>query len=170
MIRLTLLLCAAMFVTLAVGGRDFGQIRPGLSGAYVVDTALPKPARSAPQQAADVINANYTTDAAQTLQPSSALPLPLVQKLPVPIQEAAAPATEPSVAQSADAVWYVSAKAVNVREGPSTQYSVIDRLTRGEAATVVALEGNGWARIRIEGDGIEGYVSADFLTQDAPGN
>jgi uncharacterized protein YgiM (DUF1202 family) len=56
---------------------------------------------------------------------------------------------------------------VNVRGGPSTQDAVVGRLTRGEAVMVVWVEDNGWARIRVEGDGIDGYMAMDFLTDTA---
>jgi uncharacterized protein YgiM (DUF1202 family) len=59
---------------------------------------------------------------------------------------------------------YVSGRSVNVRGGPSTREAVVGRLTRGEAVTVVWVEDNGWARIRVEGDGIDGYMAMDFLT------
>jgi uncharacterized protein YgiM (DUF1202 family) len=45
---------------------------------------------------------------------------------------------------------------------------VAGRLTRGEAVTVVADAGDGWLRIRIEGDGLEGFVAARLLTETAP--
>jgi uncharacterized protein YgiM (DUF1202 family) len=63
---------------------------------------------------------------------------------------------------------WVQASAINVREGPGTGYGVAGRLTRGEAVTVVADAGDGWLRIRIEGDGLEGFVAARLLTETAP--
>lgn len=72
---------------------------------------------------------------------------------------AAAPAT--------GRVMYVLPKSLNVRAGPGTDNEVLDRLTKGEAVLVVA-EGegpDGWSLIRIEGDGVEGYVASRLLTE-----
>ena len=63
---------------------------------------------------------------------------------------------------------YVAGRSVNVRGGPSTNNPVVGRLGRGEAVLVVWVEGNGWARVRVEGDGIDGYISAGLLTDQAP--
>jgi hypothetical protein len=76
------------------------------------------------------------------------------------------PATDPAAASSDNVVTvgYVDAEEVNVREGPGTDNPVLTRLNRGEAVTIVATDAaSGWARIRIEGDGIEGFMSMDYL-------
>lgn len=65
-------------------------------------------------------------------------------------------------------VWYVAGTSLNVRSGPSTSDEVVGKLMRGEATLVVWREGEDWARIRIEGDGIEGYVAMRFLTSEVP--
>jgi hypothetical protein len=43
----------------------------------------------------------------------------------------------------------------------------MDRLRRGDEVLVVAEadDPEGWAMIRIEGDGLEGYVSAALLSE-----
>lgn len=64
-------------------------------------------------------------------------------------------------------IWHVTARSVNVRSGPCTDSPVVGRVTRGEAVSLVWMEDNGWARILIEGDGIAGYVSTDFLAEGA---
>jgi uncharacterized protein YgiM (DUF1202 family) len=65
-------------------------------------------------------------------------------------------------------IWYVSGNSLNVRSGPSTDDAVVGKLARGEAMLMVAREGDEWARIRIEGDGIEGYVATRFLSAEVP--
>ncbi|MBL4918412.1 SH3 domain-containing protein [Szabonella alba] len=66
---------------------------------------------------------------------------------------------------------YVNSAAINVRQGPSTDHAVIGRLTRNESVLVVEPEFAGWVRIRIEGDGVEGFVAARLMTeQDPAGN
>lgn len=136
MLRLLLILCASLFVILLLGGNDDSQRRPG---PEATSSARP-PARIAPQPAA------YT--------PESAFPvvLPLIQ-----------PATTPLPAAEAD-IRYISANSVNVREGPSTEFPVVARLRRGEATRVMWTEENGWTHIVIEGDGVSGFVSGEFLS------
>lgn len=60
----------------------------------------------------------------------------------------------------------VSASSVNVRLGPSTETSVVGRLSAGEAVRVLGAVDSEWVEIAIEGDGLSGYVAARFL---APG-
>ena len=59
----------------------------------------------------------------------------------------------------------VDASALNVRSGPSTTDSVVGRLVQFEIVEVLEETGDGWARIRIEGDGIEGWVASRFLSE-----
>jgi uncharacterized protein YgiM (DUF1202 family) len=56
-----------------------------------------------------------------------------------------------------------------VRQGPSTAYEVVGRLVRAEAVSVIAPEVDGWVRIAIEGDGLEGFIAARLLSQTDPG-
>ena len=78
-----------------------------------------------------------------------------------------APAAPPSATSAGD-VWYVTVSSVNVREGPSTETSVVDKLKRGEAVLVAFEEGSEWAKVTIQGDGLEGYVALRFLSPEAP--
>ncbi|WP_291239888.1 SH3 domain-containing protein [Gemmobacter sp.] len=93
-------------------------------------------------------------------EPASALPLvlPLVT----------APEVQATAPEAPMDLRYITAKTVNVREGPSTEYPVIGKLSRGEATRLLWLEENGWARITLEGDGMTGFVSGEFLSADAP--
>lgn len=59
----------------------------------------------------------------------------------------------------------VVAASVNVRGGPSTGHSVIGRLTRNEEVEVLEASGSGWLRVRIQGDGVEGWVAARLVAQ-----
>lgn len=169
MLKLTALLCAFMFVTLLVGGRDYGQMRPGLAKAALegetrsdapLEAIAPQLAPATPR----VIAASFTPAAPTEIDVP--LVLPLVQTAVEPSPEAV-PVTQPETSLQ---IWYIDARSVNVREGPSTDHPVVGKLTKGEATRVLWTETNGWARILIEGDGIEGFVSTDFLTSTAPGN
>ncbi|RRH78602.1 SH3 domain-containing protein [Falsigemmobacter faecalis] len=59
----------------------------------------------------------------------------------------------------------VTARSANVRGGPSTQNQVLGRLAQGDEVTVVEDGGNGWFLIRVEGDGLEGWISGTLLSQ-----
>lgn len=75
----------------------------------------------------------------------------------------------PEVSASGDGtIWYVNASSVNVRAEPSTDAEVLGKLGSGEAALMVASVDGEWARIVIQGDGMEGYVALRYLSAEAP--
>lgn len=169
MIRLTILLCAVLFLSLKFAGEDRGQMRLGLiegekeaalqSAKAKTVVAVAETAKAPEQEATPPANAN-TGVVTIAFSPNQ----PLVAPKP------AAPASTTPVAAKTRAegeVKYVSGRSVNVRGGPSTQDAVVGRLTRGEAVTVVWVEDNGWARVRVEGDGIDGFMAMDFLKDSA---
>jgi putative cell-wall hydrolase len=57
---------------------------------------------------------------------------------------------------------YVTASALNMRSGPSTNSSVLRVLGNGQGVSVVEDLGNGWSRISV--DGQNGYVSNSYIT------
>lgn len=57
----------------------------------------------------------------------------------------------------------VIAERVNMREGPGTDYAVMDRLVQGTEAEVLETDAAGWARVRVLESGLSGWVSAEFL-------
>lgn len=171
MFRLTLLLSVSMVLVALIAGRDNGQLRPGLARALQEEAAAP---RLAAATAAGPASEPAAAPPAPSPAPSPAAPTPppiavLAQGLDLPLVEpaAAAPVTAtapaPATPGPEGTVFRVSAEAVNVREGPSTREAVLDRLLRDEAVLVLWTDDTGWARIRIEGDGVEGYVYADYL-------
>ena len=56
----------------------------------------------------------------------------------------------------------VSGNRVNVRGGPSTNYGIVSKLTRGEAVKILEDNGNGWVRMKPVDGGESGWM-ADFL-------
>ena len=75
-----------------------------------------------------------------------------------------APATVTASSAAADAgLRFVDATLLNVRSGPSTGDGVVGQLSRGEVVTLVSSSDDGWSLVRVEGDGLEGWVSNDFL-------
>lgn len=187
MFRLLVLLCAALFVTLLIAGEDKGQLRPGLAAAVadgegivvlerrrapevVVAEAETEPAGAAPVVEPVVETASYTPppepEAARKATPEPVFTLSTLPTTTMDMEEI--PAAEAAPAPASGDVWYVTATAVNVREGPSTGTAVVDRLTRGEAVAVSFEPGSEWAHVRIEGDGLEGWVALRFLSPEAP--
>jgi uncharacterized protein YraI len=61
-------------------------------------------------------------------------------------------------------LWQVSASRLNVRAGPSTSNPVMTTLSRGEEVLVVSDPGSNWVHIRIEGDGVDGWVARKLLS------
>lgn len=185
MIRLLLVLCAAIFVTLQIGGENAGAKPLGLI-KHVAPLAAQSPENmpsrqpQAPAQIADaprnpmLINASMSDT--EATPPSRAMTRPLTRPSldRLSVESAAAVADDDLTAADAampegatqpgaQDVYYVKGRGVNVRARPSSRSAVVGKLGRGEAVTVVWVEPNGWARIRIEGDGIEGYMAKDFL-------
>lgn len=171
MIRLTLLLCAGLFAALQFGGEDRGQVRFGLvaqpkavetvaiaaeaSPAVMVDASTHLAAQPVVihQQVviSDISNASFVPEKPVMVAPA------------VPEQDLTNAATTPKV----DRIMKVNANSANVRGGPGTDYSVMGKLTRGEAVMVVAdaETPEGWSHIRIEGDGIDGFIATRLLTE-----
>ena len=152
MFRLTVLLGAGIFLAMLIGGQDRGQKRfglmtqPGSQEAPVALAALPEPAPESSQQ--NVVAASFAPEK------------PLM----------AAPVVETAVdvaAQPEGKLFYVASDTANVREGPGKDHAVIEKLLKGESVLVVSQgEGpDGWPLIRIEGDGVEGYVASRLLTE-----
>ncbi len=148
MFRLTVFLGAGIFLAMLIGGQDRGQKRFGLMaqpGSQEAPVALAAAPEALPQ---DVVVASFVPEK------------PLM----------AAPAVEAVVevaAQPEGKLFYVASDVANVREGPGKDHAVIEKLLKGESVLVVSHgEGpDGWSLIRIEGDGVEGYVASRLLTE-----
>lgn len=155
MIRLMVLLCAGLFLAMLIGGQDRGQQRFGLIAQPQQDRTVVKAAVPAP--VAPATKAAPTEAAFVPSQPVMAAPA---------LAETAAPPPA-DTALTAGHILQVTAKSANVRSGPGTDFEVVSRLTRGESVLVVA-EGDGpdgWSLIRIEGDGMEGYIASRLLSE-----
>lgn len=153
MFRLVFLLCAGLFLALLIGGQDRGQLRFGLM--------------SAPEE---VQPAAALAEAPIPVEVTAAAFAPAEPVMVAPAAKAAAEAVEPLLAEAPApeaAIFYINAKSVNVRTGPGKTNPVIARLARDEAVLVISQteEENGWSLIRIEGDGVEGYVATQLLRE-----
>ena len=152
MFRLTAFLCLAIYGVMLIGGQDRGQLRFGLMQAEqaVVAQAVAPSAPVEPVEVPQVVAAAYSPD-----KPLMAAPA------------AAVDASAPEATVPAGRILYVAAASANVREGPGKDHAVLERLPQGEAVLVLA-EGegaDGWSLIRIEGDGVEGYVASRLLRE-----
>ncbi|NJM81946.1 MAG: SH3 domain-containing protein [Tabrizicola sp.] len=128
----------------------------------------------------EVLAASYTADPAPAKLLPAAKPRETVMPAPVftlstlqtRIDETAtaeeAPAETVVAPEGSGTIWYVTADSVNVRSGPSTDTDVVGKLYSGEATMVVWQENDDWARIVIQGDGVEGFVATRFLSQSEP--
>lgn len=84
-----------------------------------------------------------------------------------PVEETTAAA--PEVPDGGEGtIWYVNASSVNVRAEPSTEADIVGRLGSGEATLMVQAVDDEWARIVIQGDGVEGFVAMRYLSAEAP--
>lgn len=180
MFKLLSLLAAGMFVTLLIGGEDRGQSRQGLIGVVqnpaerpVVREAKVAPVKAIPVKPAPTANlALISFTPAKVQKPARATStiageFVLSEPKQIAITQAVAPPE--TVVPEAAPIMYVNSRSVNVRQGPSTDYEVVGRLVRAEAVSVIAPEVDGWVRIAIEGDGLEGFIAARLLSQTDPG-
>ena len=192
MLRLTLILCIGLFAALMIAGEDRGQLRPGLA-----DAAAKKPltevatATKADSVAPAVVEEPVTRVAAAPAVEATPAPVvaraepepyveperKLVTRVEEPVFSLASVGTEPVPALepqpeladgSTGTIWYVVANSVNVRAEPSTEAEVLGKLGSGEAALLVQAVDDEWARIVIQGDGVEGFVALRYLSPEAP--
>lgn len=160
MIRLTLLLCGGLFAVLLIAGQDKGQLREGLKTPLVLalmqepatDLMAPEPV----EPVAKISEAVFVP--VQPVRVRAAVPTRV-------IAEAAPPEPEPE-----NRLATVTARSANVRSGPSTADAVVGRVIAGEEVLLVSEENavQGWSLVRIEGDGITGYVASRLLQAATP--
>ena len=163
MFKLTFFLCAGLFTAMYFGGADRGQKRfglveqPPIGGVTVVDAAevvLDQPRAVVAPAGSAVTEAAFVPEAPLMVTPAVA-------------EAIAAPVAAEAVAVDPGVLMVVNTKSANVRSGPGKDYDVVGRLMRGDSVLVVAQgEGaDGWSLIRIEGDGVEGYIASRLLSQ-----
>ena len=57
----------------------------------------------------------------------------------------------------------VTGSRVNVRSGPSTSHNVLGQVVKAEIVAITEVASDGWVKISVQGDGVEGYIAARFL-------
>ena len=102
---------------------------------------------------------------AQTVMVPTAPETPVAAELVAVVTVAPEPLPEPEV--PGGQLLTVATTTANVRAGPGKSFGVVGSLARGEQVLVVAEENpvDGWSRVRLEGDGIEGYVATRLLSE-----
>ncbi|ESW60685.1 MAG: hypothetical protein Q27BPR15_10605 [Rhodobacter sp. CACIA14H1] len=168
MFKYLIFFAATFYLVLLIGGEDRGQQRMGLTGAY----AAAIPVQLAPTQAPPAPAAPETATAAVATPADSLriLPLPEAPVAEATLQDAtltAAPAPDPFNNPTVT-LRTITAEAANVRASASRNAAVIGRLERGEIVQMLEQTGD-WVHIRIEGDGIDGFVHRRLISSDAPG-
>ena len=180
MIRLVLLLCGGLYLGLLVLGEDHGQKRYGL---MLADQQSDPGADLQPETAPAEVEAVVFIPAQTVMEPAvvSAIVADIPGIDPAETQTAAsqtaasqtaaalgtaaaAPLPEPEI--PGGTLFSVAASQANVRQGPGTGFAVLGSLTRGEQVLVVLEDSpvKGWSRVRLEGDGLEGYIATRLLT------
>jgi uncharacterized protein YgiM (DUF1202 family) len=195
MLRLTFLLCIGMYAALMIAGVDRGQMRPGLAEAAakaarqgVSDVSGTESASltAAEEPVVRVASTALVEPVAEiaAAEPAPAEPAPYVEPVRELVTEVAEPVfslasvgnetapdapAQPEVADGGTGtIWYVTASSVNVRAEPSTEAEVVGKLGSGEATLLVQAVNDEWARIVIQGDGVEGFVAMRYLSAEAP--
>ena len=166
MIRPLAFLCIGIFATWQIAGADHGQKRFGLMQPA---TALrqPEPAATpdpAPVQRVVFVPAQPVIQSVAAVNVAAAVPAtPAVPNQSIAQTVAALP--EPTIAGGRLST--VTGRGANVRFGPGTTFAVLDSLLAGDQVLVVdeTTPTAGWSKIRIEGDGVEGYVASRLLSQ-----
>ncbi len=92
---------------------------------------------------------------------------PVVVSTPEPVAVAIVAIPEPAP-EPERIIWFVTGSRVNVRGGPSTNYEVLGKVVYGEAAEIISDPDADWVKIRIEGDGVEGFIMKRFMTDVDP--
>lgn len=142
------------------------------SGAAPVTAASKPPLAAEPARSPAISAAFAAAETGAAAEPGLTLALPSAEgegegtvASPAPLA-GTDPAQEPPVAQ---VIQYVVGNTVNVRAGPSAGSPSLTKLNRGKAVLVLPSDTPGWSMIRIESDGLEGYIASRFLG-DQPGD
>lgn len=140
-------------------GQDAAQPEPAPEVAQSdADDSPPVAALEQPGeegQAADPVDEGLNSAAA-----FEANPLTTADQPPEPSPETAPDA---DLADAPADLRVVTGDRVNLREGPSTSFEVVDQLDSGTIIEVIEAR-DGWAHVQMQGTTQNGWMSADFLT------
>lgn len=155
MIRMFLITLVSLYLCMVVLGRP---LPVGDGGSQVAETAKTALA-SQPPPPEPILAEAQPAEAKPSINPVryQAMPGPSLRPSPEHVTKAVA------VAPLTGQIFRVAAKGANVRGGQGTDHPVVGRLARNEDVLVVADPGNGWVQVRIEGDGVSGWMAKRLL-------
>lgn len=134
--------------------------------AAVINTAAITKIDSTPSVTRVSLNLTDVSDAVakatQTPQPRDTTIITDSSQTPQIILPSLIATTSTSVPTGASDVRVVSGNRVNVRGGPSTDYGIVSKLTRGDEVRILEDNGNGWVLMEPLEGGESGWM-ADFL-------
>ncbi len=165
MFKMTFYLSLVMFLTMLIAGRDLSGTDQIANQAAAVED----PAADTLPEVVPAETALLAIDAASQIAPPAPAapvltqPAPILVRMPGP---ALRPSPEDATADPAPdgpQIWRVVTNRLNVRSGPSTGHDIVDRIARGDEALVLSDPDAEWVQIRIEGDGVEGWVARRLL-------
>ncbi|MGR3570957.1 SH3 domain-containing protein [Brevirhabdus sp.] len=174
MLRLTTLLIAGLYLSLAIFGQDNGPKSIATATIQPNVTASTKGASFTPemkQKAIAAASASLKAPKKDVLASIGTSDAPQGYISSITPSETALVATEVSAkAEGAadDKRVYVTGTVVNLRSGPGTSNPVVEKLKLGTAATILQEMDNGWVQIRDETTGVQGYMSGRFVSPQDP--
>lgn len=165
MFKMTFYLSLVMFLTMLIAGRDLSGTAPIADQTAAVEA---RAADTRPEVARAATALLAIDDALQIAPPAPAAsvraqPTPILVRMPGPVLRPSPEYATADPAPDGPQIWRVVTNRLNVRSGPSTSHDIVDRIARGDEALVISDPNAEWVQIRIEGDGIEGWVARRLL-------
>jgi hypothetical protein len=133
-----------------------------------IDRIVPSSMEAAPGviAASDVASDPMEPLAAQLTPEEPATAEFIAESVAAALAEQAAPeigAVDAELVIAATDLREVNGDRVNLRQGPGTDFGVVDQLVRGTVIEVIEVGGDGWVRVRVDGSGRSGWMSDQFL-------
>ncbi len=142
------------------GGADFEPLERKIPVAKaVVEDVIVEPIIPVAQ----VADVTVLPEAAAATIGYTIIPAPTPE--PEVVIEQATFVAETTSAADTVSVWKVAGDWVNMRDGPSTNYYVLETLPRGTKAEVLAVNADGWAQIRLLESGQVGWMAERLLSE-----
>ena len=135
---------------------------PSVAPAAPVNTASITKIDSTPSVTRVSLNLTDVSAAAEAAQTPSEATIIDSAETPQIILPSLIATTDTAGTQADGDIRKVSGNRVNVRGGPSTNYGVVNKLTRGAEVRILEDNGNGWVRMQPVNGGEAGWM-ADFL-------
>jgi len=169
MLRLALILCAAIYAGLII----FPGLAPDASATVEVSragAAVDVTAPAIPPTADTFVTADGRELHIAAVIDPGALPDNHAEIAVVSTQVAE---TETIIASSSSSgpdpdpdlpLVEITGNSVNLRAGPSTNDAVLGAMRRGAQAELIAAPAGGWVQIRAVETGVEGYMAERFIT------